>query len=131
MAAERISDPQVRHLRTILAEAQDGADVDDTAGRLAAGFRLHALICDASGITRLARLLTNPWLQTRALLVQLEADGIRPAADDVGAPDSHALILDHLARRDPVASEAALAEHLRSVRDALLEGQQLIGTRSG
>ena len=131
LAAERISDPQVRHLRTILAEAQDGADVDDTAGRLAAGFRLHALICDASGITRLARLLTNPWLQTRALLVQLEADGIRPAADDVGAPDSHALILDHLARRDPVASEAALAEHLRSVRDALLEGPQLVGTRSG
>ena len=130
LAAERISDAQIRHLRTILAEGHDAAQADDTVGRLAAEFRFHALICEASGITRLAQLLTNPWLQTRASLVQFEAEGTRPAGDEVGTPGSHALILEHLANRDPGASEAALAEHLRSVRDALVEDPQLVGTRS-
>ena len=122
MAAERISATQLRHLRSVLPDPPDGPGSSGLAARSAADFRFHAAICEASGITRLTQLLKNPWLQTRALLAQLETAGVRPSTGlDAQGPGSHESIMEHVQARDPEAAEAALAAHLRSVRDTLLE----------
>jgi DNA-binding GntR family transcriptional regulator len=121
MAAERISASQLRQLSSILPGSTDSADAGGRAALLAAHFRFHAAICEASKISRLAQLLKDPWLQTRALLAQLDAAGKWPGAEiDAQGPASHEAILEHLRDRDPEAAESAVSEHLRSVREILL-----------
>ena len=121
LAAERVSAPQLRQLSNMLPGDIDDSDAGGHAALLAAHFRFHAAICEASRITRLAQLLKDPWLQTRALLAQFKAGGTWPASGvDAPGPASHEAILEHLRERDPEAAASALAEHLRSAREALL-----------
>ncbi len=121
MAAERISASEVRDLSTILPRASDAPDASGHVPLLAAHFRFHAAICEASRITRLPQLLKDPWLQTRALLAQYEAAGVWPDSGiDPQGSASHEAILGHIQERDPDSAEAALTEHLRAVRETLL-----------
>lgn len=121
LAAQNVSAPQLRHLSSILPGSTVGSDVDGHVAGLAAHFRFHAAVCDASKITRLTQLLKDPWLQTRALLAQFESAGKWPASRiEAHGPASHESILELLKERDADAAESALSDHLNTVREALL-----------
>jgi DNA-binding GntR family transcriptional regulator len=88
---------------------------------LDADFRFHEIICEASGMARAVAILRSMWLQTYALVRQLEAGKVYPDKIEMHrVHDDHAAILQALRVRDPVAAEQAAIRHLERARDSLL-----------
>lgn len=98
----------------------------------------HRLMCEASGLRRLAAALSPLWAQTRALLHHLHSVGrYNDPTEDALAYRDHREIVAALARREPQHAAAAVRHHLHDRRDQLIlmldeqrqdtEGRQIAG----
>lgn len=114
-----------------LLQGMHTADLATSAGRREqydADFRFHELVCSRAGMPRLQRVLSSLWLQSRALLEQLDAAGIYPQAGEAAAVrDDHRSVLDALRSGDGPAAGAAVATHLQRRRDTLVAAVQRHG----
>jgi DNA-binding GntR family transcriptional regulator len=122
-AAERIDDDDLAELRrlqglmeSLAAEARPWESRD-----FEPDFRFHELIARVSNMPRLQGQLSTLWLQTWALLQQLNVAGIYPdKTEDVLAFKQHHEIIAALAARDAELASAAVEHHLTERRDRLI-----------
>jgi DNA-binding GntR family transcriptional regulator len=122
-AAERIGDDDLAELRrlqgqmeSVAAEARPWQPRD-----FEPDFRFHELIARVSKMPRLQGQLSTLWIQTWALLQQLNAAGIYPdQTEDVMAFTQHHEIIAALAARDAQLASAAVERHLTERRDHLI-----------
>jgi DNA-binding GntR family transcriptional regulator len=118
-AAGRISEEGMAELDELLQQMLAGGETGEM--ELAADIRFHEVICQAAGRHRLVTILRRMWLQTFALVRQLDLGHIYPdRAEIVRVHDDHAAILTALRKGDAAASEQAVIEHLRRAQHSLL-----------
>jgi DNA-binding GntR family transcriptional regulator len=118
-AAGRISDEGMAELAELLQEMRTAGETGEMS--LAADIRFHELICEAAGMDRVVNILRKMWLQTFALVRQLDLGHVYPDKAEIGrVHDDHAAILVALRAGDPAASEKAVMEHLERAQGSLL-----------
>lgn len=119
LAAERISDEQLRRLQELLDEMR--AENLQEAITEQADEKFHCLIAEAAGNSALTATITWLWqLRNKSPISthfhqRVRKEGSRPIIAD------HQAIVDALRNRDPLASRKAMARHLQRVTDHLLE----------
>jgi DNA-binding GntR family transcriptional regulator len=129
-AAGRIGPAQLREVAELLAQMSASLSGKHEAN-LAADFQFHEVVCQAAGLPRLLRILRRLWLQTFALVRQLDLAGVYPDTDEVGRVyHDHAAILAALREGDATACERAVVRHLLRARDSLLSAAAQCGLRS-
>ncbi len=127
-AAGKISDDRMAELAGLLAQLHVAGETGEMS--LAADIRFHEVICEAAGMDRVLTILRKMWLQTFALVHQLDLGHVYPDKGEIGrVHDDHAAILAALRAGDPAASEAAVIAHLQRARDSLLSA--VAATQSG
>jgi DNA-binding GntR family transcriptional regulator len=77
--------------------------------------RFHGLIAEASGNGELCRMLSN--IQSKIWLFRCKTYTLSSTT----APEAHGTILRALQRRDRNGAEAAMRDHIRLVRDKLID----------
>jgi DNA-binding GntR family transcriptional regulator len=129
-AAARIRDADLAELRR-LQELMESAAAEARPWEprdFEPDFRFHELIAQVSNMPRLQGHLSTLWIQTWALLQQLNAAGIYPdKTEDVLAFQQHHEIVAALAARDAELASAAVEHHLTERRDRLIEAVQQHG----
>ncbi len=109
----------------LLERTQRQMDAQGTDGALRSfdlDFEYHRIVARAAGLARLERTLEDLWLQTHALLRQLDAAGIYPG-DREEVDESyadHRRLLDALRERDASRAARLVVAHLHERRDALI-----------
>jgi DNA-binding GntR family transcriptional regulator len=84
-------------------------------------FRFHEVVCLASGMRTLHAHLSTIWLQTWALLTQLDLAGTYPATADIEASYAdRQLLIEALRGDDPANAGAVARAHVCHRRDQLL-----------
>lgn len=85
-------------------------------------FRFHRLVCEATGRPRLEAVLSPLWVQTHALLRQLDVVGAYPRSEDevTASYHDHRQILSALRQRDGTAVATAVQKHMDGRRDQLI-----------
>jgi len=113
LAAARACEQDIADLRGLLVEIEAAAARDEHAAELDA--RLHQMIARIAG-NRLAGSLTS-WIfevfQPRLAVV------IAPAVVETVIAEQHRELIGALLRREPLAAERAMREHLVYMRDLL------------
>jgi DNA-binding GntR family transcriptional regulator len=118
-AAGKISDERMAELAGLLEQMQAAGETGKMS--LAADIRFHEVVCEASGMDRVVNILRKMWLQTFALVHQLDLGQVYPDKGEIGrVHDDHAAILAALRTGDPGTSEQAVIQHLRRAQDSLL-----------
>jgi DNA-binding GntR family transcriptional regulator len=118
-AAGKIPDERMVELAELLEQMRAAGESGQMS--LAADVRFHELVCEAAGMERVVSILRRMWLQTFALVRQLDLDHVYPDTGEVRrVHDDHAAILAALRKGDPAASEGAVITHLERARDRLL-----------
>jgi DNA-binding GntR family transcriptional regulator len=118
-AADNTTPRDLKELQGLLEEMNDATRTGKAS--LDADFRFHEIACEASGMTRAVAILRRMWLQTYALVRQLDLGKVYPDKTEIRrVHDDHAAILQALRARDPVAAEQAAIRHLERARDSLL-----------
>lgn len=133
-AASAISDAELAELRAIQERMDELLAARQREGRLwqprdfALDFRFHELVCEVANLTRLQAILSPLWMQTWALIHQLDSAGIYPTDAEIqaGYRDHHAL-LDALARRDSKGAAETVEAHIFARRDHFLEAMSEAG----
>jgi DNA-binding GntR family transcriptional regulator len=119
-ATGKLSPERMDELEQLLAQMKRAARTGEMT--LAADIRFHEVICEAAGMARLLSIVRKMWLQTFALVRQLDLGNIYPDKAEIGrVHDDHAAILAALRKGDPAAAERAAIKHLQRARDALLD----------
>lgn len=106
-AVPHLSDDDVASIATLLDEVNAAAAVPDVVALTTANRRFHFAIFEASGMTRLSRLLAQLWDATdmyRALYFASKPNRDRVAAE-------HAAMVDALRRRDATTLIRLHADH--------------------
>lgn len=122
-AASTMGAGDLAGLEDLLArmEAADLATSDGRREQYDADFRFHELACSGVGMPRLQGILSGLWLQSRALLEQLDAAGIYPRGAEASLVRAdHRAVLDALRAGDGPAAGRAVAAHLQRRRDTLV-----------
>lgn len=118
-AAGNISTEGMAELARLLEEMRAAGETGEMS--LASDIRFHEVICEAAGMDRVVNILRKMWLQTFALVNQLDLGHVYPDKAEIGrVHDDHAAILAALRTGDPAASEKAVLEHLQRAQDSLL-----------
>jgi DNA-binding GntR family transcriptional regulator len=118
-AAGNISADGLTELADLLQQMLAAGETGEMS--LAADFRFHEVICEAAGMDRVVTILRKMWLQTFALVRQLDLGHVYPDKAEIGrVHDDHAAILAALRSGDPAASEEAVIQHLQRAQDSLL-----------
>jgi DNA-binding GntR family transcriptional regulator len=124
-AAKRLEPKDIAALEAALAEML-AADIATSSGRaehFAADFRFHEAVAQAAQMPRLLASLRPLWIQTRALLRQLDAAGVYSDKAEVGqARDDHRAILDALLAGDSDGAATRAVRHLESRAHVLVAG---------
>ena len=129
-AAARIGDADLAELRRLQGEMESAAsEARPWEPRdFEHDFRFHELIARVSSMPRLQGQLSTLWIQTWALLQQLNAAGIYPdQTEDVMAFKQHHEIIAALEARDAELAAAAVEGHLTERRDHLIDAVQRHG----
>lgn len=123
MAAPRMTDRLLERLDALLEEMVTVAPGDEGRGRsFAADFEFHALVVQAAERPRVHAMLRRVWLQTRALLADLNRRSVYPSRPEIGrVTDEHRRMLEALRARDGDATENALQAHLLGAKGRLLK----------
>ncbi|PRY45012.1 GntR family transcriptional regulator [Umezawaea tangerina] len=116
-AAERATEEDRVALRGIAASMRDAVAAGDMFGYSDLNKRLHELVMTISGQATARTVLARLRGQNVRRQFRLAMHPGRPA---VSLPE-HLAIVDAVCAADPVAAEAAMRAHLRSVVDALPE----------
>jgi DNA-binding GntR family transcriptional regulator len=121
IAAERATPAQLAELRDILVKMEQMLVTDDLLGHLPLVGRFHQRIIEAAGnefIERFLDMLRAPLIrhQFRVILV--------PGRKDKSLME-HREILTHLERRDAVAAEQAMRQHIAQLRWSLQQASHL------
>jgi DNA-binding GntR family transcriptional regulator len=124
LAAERVQDDQLASLRLLLEDTRPKAPVGDVpAGH--AGDAFHRKIYEICGNSRMQRLLLDA----------LEYAGAAKMAGcgGAGGVEGHLAVGEAILRRDPVAAEARMREHVEHVLEHLRAhtGRPGAGPRAG
>jgi DNA-binding GntR family transcriptional regulator len=115
VAAERITDEQLKELRVLAAASElDQPDWCDAERRFDA--RLHAIIAEAAGNKRLEDEIDRCVKLFRLVRHQVAQLPERQAVGHV----EHLVILRALEARDPAAAAAAMTEHIQAALQAIL-----------
>jgi DNA-binding GntR family transcriptional regulator len=118
-AARKAGPEQLKQLDVLLTQMDKAARKGQMD--LASDIRFHEIICEAAGMPRLLSTLRKIWLQTYALVRQLDVGHVYPDRAEVAqVHHDHAAILEALRKGDPAAAEEAAISHLQRARDALL-----------
>lgn len=121
-AARHIAAGEMAELEALQVEMERLSD--DEAGHashLEADFRFHDIVCGAAQLPRLYRTVSAFWLQTRALVKQLDALHVYPASVELAnVQQDHRAIIEALRSGDGEAASAAITRHLEERRDALI-----------
>jgi DNA-binding GntR family transcriptional regulator len=118
-AAGKITPERMDELVGLLAEMKAASVTGEVS--LGADFRFHEIICEAAAMNRVLGILRKMWLQTYALVRQLDLGHIYPDKAEIGrVHEDHRKILAALRKGDPAASEQAATRHLQRARDSLL-----------
>jgi DNA-binding GntR family transcriptional regulator len=100
------------------AMAMEIADATSLAGRseqFAADFRFHEAVARAAQMPRLLTSLRVLWVQTQALLHQLNAVGVYPGPAELAAVRAdHRAMFRALVASEPVAAADAAAAHIEA-----------------
>lgn len=122
-AATRLKPKDVAALETALAEMV-GADTTTSSGRgehFQADFRFHAAVAEAAQMPRLLASLRPLWIQTRALLRQLDAAGVySDSAEIAHAREDHRGILNALLAGDSDGAAVRAVRHLETRAQVLV-----------
>jgi DNA-binding GntR family transcriptional regulator len=122
-AAARVTPDLVERLTSLQDEMEASPIIRDTPRRrdFEIDFDLHHEICAAAALPRLNLVLRPLWAQTHSLLRGVFTAGIYgDAAEDAAAYRDHRAIIAAIASGDPEQAEAAMRNHLRGRRDALI-----------
>jgi GntR family transcriptional regulator, transcriptional repressor for pyruvate dehydrogenase complex len=113
LAAERITDEEIRDLETSLERAL--ASVDDHRAFLQADLVLHQQIAAAARNPTLARFMAS--------ISQVGLASRQRTVDIPGVPeqvvDDHRAIIEALKRHDPTAAQQAMGRHLDNIKGRL------------
>ncbi len=122
-AAERLEPKDVAALESALAD-MFAADVATSSGRaehFQADFRFHEAVAQAAQMPRLLASLRPLWIQTRALLRQLDAAGVYSDGGEVAqAREDHRGILNALLAGDSDGAAVRAVRHLESRANVLV-----------
>ena len=112
LAAQRITEDELGELRALLARSADEIEADESV-RLDVAF--HGTVARAARNPLLTSLgeLTASWTVEARVYSHLEGEGRRISHD------GHARILAALEDADSSAAEAAMATHLREIREVI------------
>ncbi|RYD59880.1 MAG: FadR family transcriptional regulator [Sphingomonadales bacterium] len=122
LAAMRITDQQLTELEVLLEQINHGGDilVSEEADR-----QFHIKIAESSGNSAMLAVVEMLWEartrspQYRLLTHKAHVAGIGPDIDE------HAMILEALRERDPVAAGIAMRVHLNRVLESLLAATEV------
>ncbi len=122
-AARTATDDDIARLAAALSANRDS--IDDPAKFAATDVAFHDVI---AGISRnpLASAINTAlgnWLHDQRII------GLRAPGAARSAYDYHAAIHDAIARKDPIAAEMAMADHLQNVKTFYAVGQAVNGAR--
>ena len=116
-AATQLAPSDAAALEAALSEMLS-ADLATSPGRIEhfeADFGFHEAVAEAARMQRLLASLRPLWIQTRALLRQLEAAGVYSDVDEIRqADDDHRAILAALLAGDSVGAGDRVLKHLES-----------------
>lgn len=122
LAAPRVTDEDLAELETLLQEINAGADLDISED---ADRRFHLKIAECTGNSAMQSVVEMLWEsrkrspQSKLLAHKAHEAGVGPDIDD------HAVILEALKRRDPVAARNAMRSHLSRVIESLLAATEV------
>jgi DNA-binding GntR family transcriptional regulator len=132
-AASVIGDEQLAALDRIQVDMERAEQraLDGGIRDFGADITFHREVCRAAGLSRLERTLHGIWMETQALLRQMDSVGAYPGnpVEVKAAHQDHRDLLDALRARDPDLAQRRLVQHLKDRRDAFLDsvrGQGLI-----
>lgn len=127
-AAERITTPETRELKTIGESMREAVAASDVFGYSALNQKLHRRVREISGQQTAARVLER--LRAQSVRHQFKL-AMQPGRPPASLPE-HLAIIDGICARDADAAERAARAHLRSVIEALREAdRQGAAVRSG
>jgi DNA-binding FadR family transcriptional regulator len=124
LAARAISQQELRELQALLAEMESENGRGDVVMSEDADRRFHLSIARASQNSAVAAVVEMLWdernhsSQSLRVLEKVRATGVKPRINE------HEAVFNALARKDPAAARAAMADHLDQVLEAMLETQE-------
>lgn len=123
IAADRISDRDLDKLAELVERMHEPTPSGQGRGRdFEADFQFHETIVRSADRQRFLRGLTPIWLETRALLRQLDARGIYPGREELDRVIAeHSRVLEALRSRDSQKASQAMLDHLTNAGRRLLE----------
>ena len=120
-AGDRLTDDDLAHLESILADLSAAALADDRAQFLEKDLELHRQICMASGHGLLVKLWTRLAAQTRRyMMLNLRALDEVWGGLSIGV-EGHIAIVKALRNRDLEAAEQALRLHLTESAETMVQ----------
>lgn len=125
LAAQLVSDEQIRELEGILREMQDGYASEDIERIEAADHEFHRLIAHVTNNGVLIANVAELWAaRSRSPLAVRIISSLRESGHGRRI-DEHNAILDALKRRDPAAARSAMREHIGKVLEEMFAASRL------
>lgn len=117
LASERATEEDIEELGRLQVRMTECLDSGDTTRAVDMDIRFHEKLYDASRNERLSQMISN----LREQILRFRTQSLSYPGRLAKSLQEHAMIIDAIAERDPVAARKHAEDHIQAARNSLME----------